>query len=131
MTRYSPRFLLPLLLVLAACSGAPVETASTEQAVKAQPAPTQGCAWRYLPIWDGSFNALGCAVVQACPGSVLAPLSAGSGGRCELPSFGNPDAAYCDDAPSWQVNRSFDAVVLWQRVDETRPVQYGSWPCGI
>lgn len=124
--------LLPLccLLLLASCGGRPVETAVADQGVQAQPAPTQGCAWQYVPIWFTDHNPLGCAVVQACPGTVLAPVDAGSGGSCDLPSMGNPDAAYCDDAPSWQVN-SLDEVVAWQRVGETRPVQYGSWPCGI
>lgn len=121
---------LPVLL-LVACAGAPVENKPpVDFQAQSLPAPTQGCAWRYLPIWATDFNPLGCAVVQACPGTVIAPLNLGSDGRCELPGEGNPDASYCDDSPRWNISTP-DEVVVWQREGETRPVQYNSWPCGI
>lgn len=107
------------MCVLVACSGHVAEQTGSES--QPLPAPTPGCAWRYQPLW---LLDPGCQVLSGfeTEGSVLAPLSAGSDGACELDQLqANPR--------EWTVQDGKPELMLWQPNDETRPPQYAQRPC--
>ncbi len=114
---------LALALVLVACGGGTSDPEAAQQQA-AQASKTPGCAWSSTPLWNLPAHSV---CVQACPGTTLAPLSAGSDGACDLPSYEATGAKYCDDARIW--HEPADDVVLWQRDDEIRGVQWGMWDC--
>jgi hypothetical protein len=117
------------LVLLAACGGQEVTTeqggGAGAQPLEAQPAPTPGCGWEWVPLWNLPAHAV---CVQACPGATIAPLAAGSDGRCDVATYETPNAQYCDDARVWHVPP--DSVVIWSRVGETRNrFSWGQWEC--
>ena len=126
MTRALP--LLAALALVACASPAPESFAEPPPAgepavlsLEPRPAPNAACPWVYQALWQVDYSMPGCRMVRSLPttGSVVAPLAAGAGDRCDVASFER--AAWATTAPG--------QVVLWQREGETQPPQFAYRDC--